>query len=519
MELALNMAIPIIDLFAGPGGLGEGFSALRRDGNRPYFEIGLSIEKEKNAHMTLELRSFYRNLAKSDGGGVRDYYAFLRKDLSREELFQRNPMVAAIASREAWNEALGSGKEFDDRLDTHIERVTGNDGRWVLIGGPPCQAYSVIGRARKSRIENYRPENDERNFLYREYLRILARHQPAIFVMENVKGMLSASIEGKKLFQQIMADLKNPGAVFPEYSPLGACTYRIHSLVKKCEGDGDLKPEDYIVECEKYGIPQSRHRVILLGIRQDLDCAQPAILKEAEPVPASAVLRGLPRLRSGLTREVDCPANWQQRLRDGLDRRWISSAGKMWGEEFKQELVKVLTRTRTPLDDRGGEFIGSAAAVREDLKWWYEDPNFNGVCNHASRGHMLKDIYRYVYASCFAKFFGNSPKLHEFPLDLLPDHENVNTGHFDDRFRVQLYDRPATTVTCHISKDGHYYIHPDPFQCRSLTVREAARLQTFPDNYFFCGNRTQQYTQVGNAVPPLLAYKIALIVKDFLERV
>jgi len=140
-----------------------------------------------------------------------------------------------------------------------------------------------------------------------------------------------------------------------------------------------------------------------------------------------------------------------------------------------------------------------------------------GVCNHATRAHIPGDLQRYLYASCYAKAFGRSPTLGDFPVELLPNHENARNaldgGLFADRFRVQLRNRPATTVTSHISKDGHYYIHYDPTQCRSLTVREAARIQTFPDNYFFCGPRTAQYAQVGNAVPPLLAVKVAEIVE------
>ena len=127
---------------------------------------------------------------------------------------------------------------------------------------------------------------------------------------------------------------------------------------------------------------------------------------------------------------------------------------------------------------------------------------------------MDSDLGRYLYAAAFANEHGRSPKGHgEFTLkELAPDHANWETGKFADRFRVQRYGYPSTTVTSHISKDGHYFIHPDPAQCRSLTVREAARLQTFPDNYFFQGNRTQQYHQVGNAVPPLLAVQIAEVV-------
>jgi DNA (cytosine-5)-methyltransferase 1 len=121
---------------------------------------------------------------------------------------------------------------------------------------------------------------------------------------------------------------------------------------------------------------------------------------------------------------------------------------------------------------------------------------------------MESDLARYLFAATFATVHGRSPVAREFPAQLAPNHRNWDTGHFADRFRVQLWERPSRTVTSHISKDGHYFIHPDPLQCRALTVREAARLQTFPDNYRFFGNQTQQFEQVGNAVPPFLAMQI-----------
>ena len=129
---------------------------------------------------------------------------------------------------------------------------------------------------------------------------------------------------------------------------------------------------------------------------------------------------------------------------------------------------------------------------------------------------MRSDLNRYLFSSSFAQAVSRSPTLKDFPAELMPEHRNApssaNGNHFADRFRVQLENRPATTLTSHISKDGHYFIHYDPAQCRSLTVREAARIQTFSDDYHFEGPRTEQYRQVGNAVPPYLAHQIANVV-------
>ena len=131
---------------------------------------------------------------------------------------------------------------------------------------------------------------------------------------------------------------------------------------------------------------------------------------------------------------------------------------------------------------------------------------------------MEDDLKRYAYASAFADVYGTSPRgAGEFPETLHPKHKNWTTGKFVDRFTTQLWDRPSSTVTSHLSKDGHYFIHPDTVQLRSISVREAARLQTFPDNYFFEGSRGAQFRQVGNAVPPWLAHQIAGAVYSVFE--
>ena len=151
------------------------------------------------------------------------------------------------------------------------------------------------------------------------------------------------------------------------------------------------------------------------------------------------------------------------------------------------------------------------------VEGWLTGGRPSAVIQHEARGHMPADLQRYAYLAAMARR-GDIIKVSDLPRHLRPLHKNVMRADapFADRFRVQVGGRPSTTVVSHIAKDGHYYIHPDPDQMRSLSVREAARLQTFPDDYFFCGNRTQQYHQVGNAVPPLLARQLAEVVQSLL---
>jgi DNA (cytosine-5)-methyltransferase 1 len=177
--------------------------------------------------------------------------------------------------------------------------------------------------------------------------------------------------------------------------------------------------------------------------------------------------------------------------------------------QVAQKMACDLDRIRRK-ENRGG-LSGDPATIPEDS--WYFDPALLFTANHETRRHIREDLWRYFFCACYAEVHRRAPVLRDFPKFLYPNHRNVADAvsgkKFGDRFRVQCWDRPATTVTSHISKDGHYFIHPDSRQYRSLTVREAARIQTFPDNYRFEGPRTQQFHQVGNAVPPKLAYQIA----------
>jgi DNA (cytosine-5)-methyltransferase 1 len=237
----------IVDLFAGPGGLAEGFSSVRnKDGSRP-FKIALSVEKEASAFETLRLRSFVRQF---NGTPPNAYYSFLNEDIPEPDWASLFPAAWKHACRETVRLELGS-KDAIAEIDARLTEInTSHGGNVILIGGPPCQAYSLVGRARNKGIEGYEASKDHRHFLYKEYIRILQRLMPAAFVMENVKGLLSSSINGELVFDQVLDDL----------SKVGNGSYRLVPLAPRSgqsffESISHPPAFDFVVRAEDHGIP------------------------------------------------------------------------------------------------------------------------------------------------------------------------------------------------------------------------------------------------------------------------
>lgn len=498
----------VVDLFAGPGGLAEGFSAFEADDAHP-FEICLSVEKEKSAHATLRMRSFLRQFGADFPAA---YYDWLNGKTAEPDWSMVFPKEWAAAEDEALNLTLGE-PEAATMIDARLTAIKAEFGdNTILVGGPPCQAYSLVGRARNRGIEGYVAEQDPRHYLYQEYIRILRYLKPAAFVMENVKGMLSSSVDGGKIFDRVLTDLE---------SAAGESSYELFALdpggPRRLPGTG-TKASDYVIRAEDFGVPQARHRVIVVGIRRNLADGltaedRPRLDPRSKKTSVSDVIELMPPLRSGVGGPQDDPQKWKTAIDEAVE---LVLDGEI---DLPPQLE---ARFRQQVADTGRVAAGSARLPRgattpnridagcpTDLANWLRHPKLHTLANHETRSHMAADLARYLFAAAFASVAGVSPKASLFPARLAPKHKNWTSGKFADRFKVQVWDQPSSTVTSHISKDGHYFIHPDATQCRSLTVREAARLQTFPDNYIFRGNRTQQFVQVGNAVPPFLAFQIA----------
>lgn len=501
--------VPVVDLFSGPGGLAEGFAALRGPKNRRRFHVALSVENDRDAHRTLRLRAFLR---KFPTGFPPEYYDFLNGSVLEEPAWEtRYPVKWAAARYETKCLELGTSGA-NTFLRERLERLREEHrGRTVLLGGPPCQSYSVIGRSRNARNAKYDAKTDKRLSLYREYARALAWLRPAVAVMENVKGILSAKRNERPIFPLVVRSLRHA---------YGTDSYRLFALAAasdNCPWDKGGDPGDFLVHAENHGVPQSRHRVFVICVRSDLAESLPEIFFPRleggnRIVSVNDVIGVMPRLRSRLSR-ADNAGAWQDAVREACNL--VEEHQQIMTPDEEKRFRRALHNARTTADgaalpwrDARGRTV-LPARCPPDLRDWIFDENLERLPNNETRAHMPSDLARYLFAATFACTFGRSPKHHDFPFAFAPNHANWHTDHFDDRFRVQVANHPGTTVTSHIAKDGHYFIHPDPRQCRSLTVREVARLQTFPDNYFFHGSRSKQYIQVGNAVPPFLAHQIA----------
>ncbi len=402
-----------IDLFAGAGGLSEGFK-------RCGFNIIAHVEKEAQACFTLKTRLAYHFLKKN--GALDIYLDYLSKKITRDELYSNIP-------EEILNSVINETISDDTipRIFDKVDTLINNRKIDLIIGGPPCQAYSLVGRARDPNSM----EEDERKYLYKYYLNFLAKYKPRMFVFENVSGILSA--EKGKLFRKICNEMKQTG----------------YNLEYK------------LLDAANFGVIQNRKRVILVGWKQDQNLAYPVFDTVNLNFTINNLLNDLPRLQQ-------------------------NSIGSM----------KKYRKT----DD--------SCAIKLGLK----NNKLDFVTQHDSRKHNDNDLK--IYKIAIDKFtLGERLQYKDLPLDLIT---HKNTKIFNDRFKVVNGNGLSHTMVAHIAKDGHHYIHPDINQNRSLTVREAARIQSFPDDYYFETSRTAAYTQIGNAVPPLMAEKIAEKIRNLL---
>ncbi len=432
-----------IDLFAGCGGLSEGF---RQAG----FDVIAQVEMDKWACETLKTRYLYHHLKEIGKGYL--YQKLLRGGIGRNDILDRFPDID-----ESIDHVVIQAKFGEEKFDEILERIDDSrkfhnaQGFNVVIGGPPCQPYSLAGRSR----DPDRMMLDGRHFLYEYYLKILQSLQPDFFVFENVPGLITAKAKGEEMFSRMLNDFRN---IYPSYE------------IAPSFDEYSRNPRQYLLNSAKYGIPQKRRRIVFIGYRKFLLSKNPEvkdifkrILKpkvlEYAGYTVSDAIGDLPPLTPG----------------DGSDG---------WFGEYDKEPI-------TPYQEK----------MRGDSP---------GILNHRARTHMKRDLERYKF---FIEHRLNGNKaatltdlVKERP-DLTPAHNHLDK--FLDRFKVQWWYQPSSTITAHICKDGHYYIHPQISQCRSITVREAARCQSFPDNFKFEGPRTEQFRQVGNAVSPLLANVIA----------
>ena len=412
----MNKTLKFLDLFAGAGGLSEGFI---RTGYSPVAHL----EMDPAACYTLKTRMAYHWLRSQ--GRTDTYCDYLHGKISRSKLYEMVPesLITSVINAEIGEVSL-------PEIFAHIDELLEGESLDLIVGGPPCQAYSIVGRSR----DKNRMQGDERNYLYIYYAEFLKRYRPRYFVFENVTGLFSAKSPDGVLYFESMRELFLKAGYETEYKVLFA---------------------------NDYGVPQKRKRIILVGRRGKETGFYPEPEMWQPQVKVNEIFQDLPRLQAGDGSMLPCR-------------------------------LKKYT----------GRYLYEAGIRIDDVP----------VTLHQSRPHTNQDLE--IYRIAVKKWNEKQERLHYKDLpERLKTHQNHS--HFRDRFKVVAADIAYShTVVAHIFKDGHYYIHPDISQNRSLTPREAARLQTFPDDYFFEGisekaGRTHAYRQIGNAVPVLLSQKIA----------
>ena len=395
-----------IDLFSGCGGLSEGFY-------RMGFTALAHVEINHWACETLRKRMAYygyKNIKNE----------VIEKDITSEDiLFDIDKAVA--------------GRSVD-----------------VVVGGPPCQAYSTAGRVRDSKGM----ASDPRNFLFESYVRILEHYRPKFFVFENVTGLLSAKVNGKPILPSIMKAL--------------GTAYKVIS-----------DPAILVHNTADYGVPQIRKRVIIMGVRKDIDnkdvidLYNDVLKTHWNPETESESRKGLKKFISVKEAIGDLPPVEP-------------------GEDASTDTYNY------PCDNAFLKRIGSAG--------------MHPLMDHIARKHNALDRERFAVMIRNRWTFGQLRKE-------MPQYEHEHARVFDNSYVVQWWDLPSKTILAHIHKDGFQFIHPDGGQTRSFTVREAARIQSFPDDFEFAGSRGEKYKQIGNAVPPLFAEALAKSIKKNLGEI
>ena len=410
-----NKNLTFIDLFAGAGGLSEGFI-------RAGFEPIAHVEMNKDACDTLKTRTAFHYLR--ENGRVDEYYDYLKENISRLDLWNKIPdnLINSVINTEISADTLPF-------IFEKIDKELGNKKVDLVIGGPPCQAYSVAGRARDPKGMS----DDPRNYLYKYYVEFLKRYQPKMFVFENVPGILSANNGG--YLELIFEAVREAG----------------YELDKK------------VLNAKHFGVLQDRKRVIIIGWKKNKKQKYP-VFDEKEP--QFEILKDL---------FADLPK--------------IQNGQGAWG------VVKYAKKT-TPYLEKN--------KIRNCIDF---------TTQHIARPNNQNDLE--IYKIAVQQWVNDKKRLNygDLPVRLI---KHSNTTSFSNRFQVVNHAGVSHTVVAHICADGHYYIHPDIKQNRSITVREAARIQSFPDDYFFEKSRTTAFKQIGNAVPVLMAEGIANKIKELL---